>query len=199
MFTSRAEYRLLLRQDNADERLTPLSYKIGLAAKERMTTLEGKYKKVSELIKFIQKESVSPAQLNPFLTGIKSSALKQKVKLHSVLLRPNINIPGLESSIPTLKEKVNSLGDDKKEIVESAEITIKYKGYIDREKEMAEKVKRLEDVIIPVDFDYKKIKSLSSEASEKLIKINPNTLGQASRISGVSPADISVLLVHLGR
>ena len=199
MFTSRAEYRLLLRQDNADERLTPLGHELGLADENRMKTLDSKYKKVSDLINFIKKESVTPEQLNPFLTGINSSKLKQKVKLQSVLLRPNISLKTLENVIPTLKNKLDLLEGSKPEISESAEITIKYKGYIDREKEMADKVKRLEGVKIPSDYNYKSIKSLSSEASEKLIKIRPDTLGQATRISGVSPADISVLLVHLGR
>jgi tRNA uridine 5-carboxymethylaminomethyl modification enzyme len=199
MFTSRAEYRLLLRQDNADERLTPLGYKLGLASESRMKTLEKKYNKVANLIKFIKKESVSPKQLNPFLIKLNSSELKQKVKLQSVLLRPNITLKKIENVLPELKEKLNSLGENKDEISESAEITIKYKGYIDREKDMADKVKRLEDIKIPVNYNYKKIKSLSSEAREKLTYIKPSTLGQATRISGVSPADISVLLVHLGR
>jgi tRNA uridine 5-carboxymethylaminomethyl modification enzyme len=199
MFTSRAEYRLLLRQDNADERLTPMGVKLGLASESRMKTLENKYNKVSDLISFIKKESVSPDQLNNFLTEINSSELKQKVKLKTVLLRPNINLKTLEKILPTLKDKLNSLGENKIEIAESAELTIKYKGYIDREKDMADKVKRLENIKIPADYNYKNIKSLSSEASEKLTNIKPGTLGQASRISGVSPADISVLLVHLGR
>lgn len=199
MFTSRAEYRLLLRQDNADERLTPLGYKLGLADSNRMKTLDKKYEAVADLIKFIHKESVSPEQLNPFLETITSSKLKQKVKLNSVLSRPKITLKTLGPVLPTLNQKLVSLGKDRDAISESAEITIKYRGYIDREKEMVEKVKRLEDVKIPENYNYKKIKSLSSEAGEKLMNIQPETLGQATRISGVSPSDISVLLVHLGR
>lgn len=199
MFTSRAEYRLLLRQDNADERLTPKSFDIGLASKDRMDDVSAKYEKVKAFISFIQKESVSPEQINTTLKSLSSAPLKQKVKLKSILLRPDLSLQILSNDVRTLKEKINELGENKKEIIESSEIKIKYEGYISREKEMAEKVKRLENVAIPSDYNYKKIKSLSSEASEKLKTIRPETLGQATRISGVSPADISVLLVHLGR
>jgi len=198
MFTSRAEYRLLLRQDNADERLTPVAHKIGLASDSRLKTLDAKYSSVSNLISFIEKESVSPEQLNPLLTKLDSSPLKQKVKLKSVLLRPNLNLTNLSDNLPSLKKELNTFNNNY-EIRESVEIKIKYKGYIDREKEMADKVNRLENIAIPQDFDYENIKSISSEAREKLINISPNTIGQASRISGVSPSDVSVLLVHLGR
>ena len=199
MFTSRAEYRLLLRQDNADERLTPKAYTLGIACIERMNNLEAKYKKVESFISFIKKESVSPDQVNSLLESENSSALRQKVKLKSILLRPNLTIAKLSDAIPSLSKKINDLGEYELEIIESSEIKIKYEGYISREKEMADKVKRLENVIIPPSYNYQNIKSLSSEASEKLKSIRPQTLGQATRISGVSPADISVLLVHLGR
>ena len=199
MFTSRAEYRLLLRQDNADERLTPKAFSLGLASTDRMKNLELKSEKANSLISFINKESVSPDQINALLEAENSAPLKQKVKLKSILLRPNLTIHKLSAVLPALSNKLNDLGESKREIVESSEIKIKYEGYISREKNMAEKVKRLENVTIPIDYNYKNIKSLSSEASEKLISIRPVTLGQATRISGVSPADISVLLVHLGR
>ena len=199
MFTSRAEYRLLLRQDNADERLTTKAYALGLASKERMDNLDNKYKKITSFISFIKKESVSPDQINSVLKSENSSPLKQKVKLKSVLLRPNITIEKLSPAISTLSKEIIDLGENKREIIESSEIKIKYEGYISREKEMADKVKRLENVVIPSNYNYQNIKSLSSEASEKLKSIRPETLGQATRISGVSPADISVLLVHLGR
>ena len=199
MFTSRAEYRLLLRQDNADERLTTKAYALGLASKERMDNLDNKYKKITSFISFIKKESVSPDQINYVLKSENSSPLKQKVKLKSVLLRPNITIEKLSPAISTLSKEIIDLGENKREIIESSEIKIKYEGYISREKEMADKVKRLENVVIPSNYNYQNIKSLSSEASEKLKSIRPETLGQATRISGVSPADISVLLVHLGR
>ena len=199
MFTSRAEYRLLLRQDNADERLTPKAYVLGLASQERMDNLTVKYEKVKSIISFIKKESVSPDQINSLLKSENSAPLKQKVKLKSILLRPNLTIHKLSASHPSLSKILNNIGEYKREAIESSEIKIKYEGYISREKEMAEKVKRLENVAIPPDYNYKNIKSLSSEASEKLKNIMPETLGQATRISGVSPADISVLLVHLGR
>ena len=199
MFTSRAEYRLLLRQDNADERLTPKAFSLGLASRDRMKNLELKSEKANSLISFINKESVSPDQINALLEVENSAPIKQKVKLKSILLRPNLTIHKLSAELPALSKKLTDLGESKREIVESSEIKIKYEGYISREKNMVEKVKRLENVTIPIDYNYKNIKSLSSEASEKLISIRPETLGQATRISGVSPADISVLLVHLGR
>ena len=199
MFTSRAEYRLLLRQDNADERLTPKAFDLGLASQERMDTVSSTYERINSFISFMQKYSVSPEQLNTTLKSLNSATLKQNVKWKSVLLRPNLSLHILSNAIPTLRKKINELEESKKEIIESSEIKIKYEGYISREKEMAEKVKRLENVSIPSDYNYMKIKSLSSEASEKLKNIKPETLGQATRISGVSPADISVLLVHLGR
>ena len=199
MFTSRAEYRLLLRQDNADERLTPISHKLGLASDLRLVLLEEKYEKVYQLIKFIEKESVDPAIVNPILIEHNSSPLKQKVKLKSLLARPDISISLFYNSLPNLRLILDNLGDDKHEIIESVTIKIKYKGYIDREKEMADKLKRLDKLIIPPGFNFAKIVSLSTEAREKLLKIQPETLGRASRISGVSPSDISVLIVHLGR
>ena len=199
MFTSRAEYRLLLRQDNADERLTPKGYSIGLANEFRMKMTERKYAGVKKLIRFIEKESVSPEQINPFLKKIGSSPLKQKVKLKSVLSRPSVSLSDLKDYVPSLKIIMEEPAESKREIYESAEIKIKYEGYINREKEMAGKMKRLENILIPSDFDYAILSALSAEAREKLMKIKPETLGQASRISGVSPADISILLVHLGR
>lgn len=197
MFTSRAEYRTLLRQDNADERLTPLAFNIGLASSKRMKSLEAKMALTEKSIKFLNNTSFDPEMLNAILKSKKSSPVKQSGKLAKVLARPNIIMDDLKK-LPNVyefieKEKINEI------ILEQAEIQIKYSGYIAKEKQMADKIHRLENISIPVSFNYNELASLSSEAKEKLNNILPQSLSQASRISGINPSDISVLLVALGR
>ncbi|MFA9391465.1 MAG: tRNA uridine-5-carboxymethylaminomethyl(34) synthesis enzyme MnmG [Prolixibacteraceae bacterium] len=199
MFTSRAEYRILLRQDDADQRLTFKGYALGLASKDRLDLLNSKVEKRDQLLKYIQKLSVKPEQLNSYLERIGSAKLKQGVKLVDVLTRPQISLLDLIGEIDELKEFVEGISDRKEEIIDSAEIIIKYSGYIDREKLMADKFKRLNDMVIERKFDYESIHTISTEARQKLAAVQPKTLGQASRIPGVSPADISVLLVLMGR
>lgn len=197
MFTSRAEYRILLRQDNADVRLTPLAQKLGVkGADERMINVEAKNETAVAIEKYFRNYSVTPDQLNGFLQRINSAQLSQKVKLHSVLMRPHISIENLTEVLPEVK---TFLAAHRQEAVDMAEINMKYAGYIKRENEMVEKMNRLEAVKLKSDLDYKTLKSLSLEAREKLSGSRPETIGQASRISGVSPSDISVLLVHMGR
>jgi tRNA uridine 5-carboxymethylaminomethyl modification enzyme len=197
MFTSRAEYRTLLRQDNADFRLTERSYKLGLASEERMRKMEEKKEKSSDFVNFLKNKSVSHEDANPILEENNSSPMKQSDKIFKIFSRPNItmddvrNFPGVEEYIQ--KNNLNT------EILEQTEIQVKYSGYIEKEKNNADKLNRLEDVKIPNSFDYSKIKSMSFEAREKLNKIQPTSISQASRISGVSPNDISVLLVYMGR
>jgi len=199
MFTSRAEYRILLRQDDADQRLTPRGYEIGLADERRMILLDDKISKRDSLIYFLTNYSIKPDQINSFLESKESSPLKQGVKLIDLVSRPQISIPELIPQVEELKTLIETLGERKEEIIDSAEILIKYSGYIEREKLIADKFKRLDEIIIEKKFDYPSIKSLSTEARQKLQKINPKTIGQASRIPGVSPSDISILLVMLGR
>ena len=197
MFTSRAEYRMLLRQDNADQRLTAMSHKIGLASDERLEACKQKYKDSNSLIDFLKKQSITPKEINPILNTKKSSPIKQSGKADKILSRPNIYIKDLKTcaAIGSFISKNNF----EQEVQDQAEIQIKYSGYINKEKNNADKLNRLEAVRIPKDFDYKNLKSISSEAMEKLIKIKPETISQASRISGVSPNDVSVLLVYMGR
>jgi len=197
MFTSRAEYRMLLRQDNADKRLTEKSYKIGLATKDRLNKMKSKYSNAEKLIRFLKKQSVSPEQINPVLKKKKSALVKQSGKSEKILSRPNIGLSDL-MLVKDIKKEVDLFGLNQEE-KDQAEIQIKYSGYINKEKNNADKLNRLEAVKIPKSFDYSKIKSMSAEAQEKLIKIKPTTISQASRISGVSPNDISVLLVYMGR
>lgn len=199
MFTSRAEYRILLRQDNADERLTKKGYDLGLAKRERIDLLHSKQEKTKELISFAQNFSIKPDRINPFLESINSSPLKHGVKLSQLLTRPHIDLNLMATAVSSLREKLESITDRKEEIIESADIKIKYDGYIKREKIMAEKITRLEEIKIKDRFNYGEIKSLSTEARQKLSAINPETIAQAGRIPGVSPNDISVLLVLLGR
>jgi len=196
MFTSRAEFRLLLRQDNADIRLTPLAYKIGLASKERMDLVNAKNKAISEIHNFIETKTVKAKQVNDYLKNINSSVLKESIKIEKLLLRPNVNLTDLVNYIPNLN---TFLKNYKKEWIEGAEIISKYKGYINREQETVDKMLRLENIKIREDVDYSKLSSLSAEAVEKLSKIKPITIGQASRISGVSPSDVAVLMVYMGR
>ena len=200
MFTSRAEYRILLRQDNADERLTPIADKIGLTGKERIKVLEKKLKARNDIIGFLKTKSVAPDDVNEKLEALGTNALKQKVKSISLVERPQAGIVDLWEEIPDFAKEMRSLGINKdNEVVESAEILIKYHGYITRERKLAEKIKRLEKIKIDDAIDYESLNSVSTEAKQKLKKIRPKTIGQASRISGVSPADISVLLVKIGR
>jgi tRNA uridine 5-carboxymethylaminomethyl modification enzyme len=195
MFTSRAEYRILLRQDNADSRLTPIGYGIGLASIERLDLLQAKEKKVAKLIHNLNTQSVEPQEVNPILEAAGSPPIDQKMKANKLLLRPQVDIYALQKA-PSVFAYTQEANFD--EMLE-AEIQIKYETYIEKEKEAAEKLKRLEYIKLDAAFDYKSIPALSNEAKEKLSAIKPETLGQAGRISGVSPADISVLLVYFGR
>jgi len=197
MFTSRAEYRTLLRQDNADERLTPIAHKIGLAGADRMKTLEVKMNSTERMIKFFNNTRFDPQKLNEILSSKNSSLVKQSGKLVKILARPNIVINDLKKLTSVSEfirnEKIDNIA------LEQSEIQIKYSGYIAKEKQMADKIQRLENISIPTAFNYNELASLSSEAKEKLNEILPQTLSQASRISGINPSDISVLLVALGR
>ena len=199
MFTSRAEYRILLRQDNADLRLTPLGYEIGLADREALKRVETKNETTEKMKKSLRSIGVSPIMANPVLENLESAPIVQQVKLSSLLTRPQITMTHLLEMSDELKPVVNELLSAHPDCAEQAEIQLKYEGYIQREEELAQKLGRLEDVKIPESLDFFDLVSLSSEAKEKLSKIRPVTIGQASRVSGVSPSDISVLLVHLGR
>jgi tRNA uridine 5-carboxymethylaminomethyl modification enzyme len=196
MFTSRAEFRILLRQDNADIRLTELSHKLGFAEDERLKRVEEKIKVTAEITQFAKNYSVEPQEIDAFLEENNTTALYQKTKLEKLITRPQINLMPLIENVPSIK---THLGMYEKEFIEQAEINIKYEGYIEKEFEQVKKVEKLEHYKLKSDFDYNSIVSLSIEARQKLNKIKPETLGQASRISGVSPADISVLMVFLGR
>ena len=199
MFTSRAEYRILLRQDNADERLTKRSYQLGLASNERVQLLTRKEEKVEEIIDFVRNFSIKADRINPFLEQIGTSPLKQGMKLLELLTRPHIDLELMAQDVAPLKELLDTIDERREEIIESADITIKYNGYIKRERMMADKITRLEEIRIKDKFNYNNIQSLSTEARQKLTRINPETIAQAGRIPGVSPNDISVLLVLLGR
>jgi tRNA uridine 5-carboxymethylaminomethyl modification enzyme len=200
MFTSRAEYRILLRQDNADMRLTPLGHSLGLINDERIQKVNRKAAVIDDIRKYLKKESVSPDEINNYLKSVGSTPLPQKVKMESLLLRPGISLDGLIKHISTLSNFINSLENyHKDEILEETEILVKYDNYIQKEQEIANKISKLENITLHDNFDYQSLKSLSYEAREKLSKIRPKTIGQASRISGVSPSDISVLVVYLGR
>lgn len=195
MFTSRAEYRLLLRQDNADIRLTQKAFDLGLAKEDRLIKVNEKIAKSEELESFLRETSLKPGMINPILESIESSPVDQAYRASQILTRPNMTLEKLEG-IETIKEKASQYNN---EVREQAEINIKYKGYIEKEKENVAKLNRLENIKIPEDFDYAKISSLSLEAKQKMGNIKPKTIAQAGRISGVSPADINVLLVYLGR
>lgn len=197
MFTSRAEYRTLLRQDNADIRLTPLSNAIGLASDERLKRVEDKIKKSDLLVQFLHDKSIKPEAANPILESKGSAVIKQSVKMFKVASRPQINFVDV-LAFPGVANFVSDNNIDT-EAIEQAEVKVKYAGYIEKEKNNADKLQRLENISIPTNFDYYKVKSLSIEAQQKLTKIQPITISQASRISGVSPSDISVLLVYMGR
>lgn len=196
MFTSRAEYRILLRQDNADLRLTEIGHKLGLAKDSRLERLNEKKSEIENIKTFFREYSVSPEEINGKMVEIGSAELKQKMKIEKVLARPNVTINLLRKEVKALDELLQQID---KEIIECAETEMKYQAYIDKEVENADKMQRLEDITLNPDFDYSKLQSLSIEARQKLASIKPTSLGQASRISGVSPADVSVLMVQLGR
>jgi tRNA uridine 5-carboxymethylaminomethyl modification enzyme len=196
MFTSRAEFRLLLRQDNADLRLTPLGHKIGLASQERLDLTQNKKRDIKEIIAFVREFSVEPEALVNYLEEKDSAPLRQKMKLDKVLLRPTINLAELRKHV---KQLDSFLSKYKETTIDTAEVDMKYEGYIQKENDLVVKMKRLEKVKLKPDFNYTVLKSLSSEAAEKLQNIQPKTLGQASRISGVSPSDVSVLMVYLNK
>jgi tRNA uridine 5-carboxymethylaminomethyl modification enzyme len=196
MFTSRAEFRTLLRQDNADLRLTELSFRLGLASQERMNAVIEKKTAVDKIKLQLIENSVSPEEINPLLEKLNSSPITEKQKLSKILLRPGIELNDLTGHLPTLK---NALDNFSSEAIEQASIQIKYEIYIEKEKELVERMGQLEDLMIPESFDYKKIQALGNEAKEKLSKIKPSTLGQASRISGINPSDVQILMVYMGR
>ncbi|HIP31978.1 MAG TPA: tRNA uridine-5-carboxymethylaminomethyl(34) synthesis enzyme MnmG [Crocinitomicaceae bacterium] len=199
MFTSRAEYRILLRQDNADLRLTPIGHAIGLTNDDALRKVETKLKGTNTLKKALLKEGVAPAVANPILIAKESSPIKQQVKLNSLITRPRIDIEDILAMSDKVKTIAEELSKEHEDIVSQTEIQLKYDGYINREEDVAKKMNRLENVKIPADMEYGKLASLSAEAKEKLSKLQPVTIGQASRVSGISPSDISVLLVFLGR
>ncbi|WDF68781.1 tRNA uridine-5-carboxymethylaminomethyl(34) synthesis enzyme MnmG [Sphingobacterium oryzagri] len=194
MFTSRAEHRLLLRQDNADIRLTPIAHKLGLVDDERLAKVNKKIQESDELVDYMRQHSVSAESMNPVLTEMGTSTINQKVRLISMLSRPQLSIQDLAKADESFATKINRFDE---ETVEQAEIKVKYESYFEKEMEIVNKMKKMEDKEINPDFDYKSLNSLSIEAREKLLKVKPRTLGQASRISGVSPSDISVLMVHM--
>ena len=196
MFTSRAEFRLLLRQDNADIRLTPIGHKLGISSAERMERTQQKMQDIEKIIDYVRNESVNPEELSNYLDDLGSAQLQQKVKLDKVVLRPFVGLESLRKEIPRLNDFLNSF---KYTTIESAEIDLKYEGYLKKEEELVVKMKKLEKVKLKSDFDYKQITALSAEGMEKLTSIKPKTLGQASRISGVSPSDISILMVYLNK
>lgn len=196
MFTSRAEYRILLRQDNADIRLTPKAHELGLASAKRLERVREKIKGADEIKKYFKETSIEPAEINPVLEAVESAPINQKVKMFGVLSRPNVSILDFTLHNEKFLEFLNKYDP---ETIEQAEVVMKYEGYIEKENDMAEKIQRLENIKLHEDFDYMRLTSLSSEAREKLSKIKPRTIGQASRISGVNPSDISILMVYLGR
>ena len=199
MFTSRAEYRILLRQDNADARLTEVGYQMGLATTERLQHYQKKKEEVEHIIHFAEDYSVKMHEVNGLLEQLGTAPLTRGCKLMELLGRPQLTFDSLSPTLPRLRQFLDTIKDRKEEITEEAEIEIKYKGYIQRELEQAQKMHRLEDIRIRGRFDYTTLQSISTEGRQKLVKHDPETLAQASRIPGVSPSDINVLLVLLGR
>ncbi len=199
MFTSRAEYRLLLRQDDADMRLTERSHSIGLAKKNRLDQLTYKKAEQEKLIYFLRNTSIKPREINNFLLSKNSTELVHGCKISDLVLRPQFGITELAQAVPVLREKLESISEISEEVSESVEVMLKYSGYIEREKLIAEKLQRLEHIIIRDKIDYSTVQSLSTEARQKLARINPETIGQASRIPGISPSDVNILLVMMGR
>jgi tRNA uridine 5-carboxymethylaminomethyl modification enzyme len=198
MFTSRAEYRLLLRQDNADVRLTPKSHSLGLASDERLRKTEQKISSTGVFVDFLRKLSLEPDDVNPYLESTGTPEIPHKGKIAHLIARPQVALEEMIRDVAPINEFFN-VHDFSDEVVASVEIQLKYEGYIQKERDNADKLSRLEDIRLNDDFNYKALPSLSAEAKEKLSRIKPLTIGQASRISGVSPADISVLMVYLGR
>ena len=196
MFTSRAEFRTLLRQDNADMRLTEISYKLGLASQERMEKLQAKRKQVEEVKEILQKHSIEPAEANAYLDQVQSATLQVRQKAAQLLLRPGIDLKQMIAQLPSLQLSLSTYTDD---VLDQAEIQLKYDVYIEKEKELVNKMSQLENLSIPENFNYDKLVSLSNEARQKFTKIQPRTLGQASRISGVNPSDVQILMVYMGR
>jgi tRNA uridine 5-carboxymethylaminomethyl modification enzyme len=196
MFTSRAEYRILLRQDNADIRITEKGYQLGLAKEERLRAVEKKIKDTDDIIKYFKKTSVTPDQINPLLQELGTTSIPQNYKLDAILSRPQVELKDILNALPNTQSYLDGFDE---EALLQAEVLLKYEGYLEKEKQVVEKMNRLEDVRIRDDFDFTTVQSISKEAREKLNKQRPKTLGQASRISGISPADVSVLMVHLGR
>jgi len=194
MFTSRAEHRLLLRQDNADIRLTPIAHNLGLVSDERLAIVNEKVKNSDDIVDYFRTNSVSTETMNPVLAEKGSSLLTQKTRLFNILSRPQIEIKDLAKADEELRTYLSQFDE---ETIEQAEIKVKYESYFEKEMEIVNKMKKMEDKEINPDFDYNSLTSLSIEARQKLLKVKPRTLGQASRISGVSPADISVLMVHM--
>ena len=197
MFTSRAEYRILLRQDNADIRLTPIGEKIGLAKTNRVNRLKLKNQYIEKLSKIIRNKNIAPNEINPLLSELGESCINVNTRLSKILSRPSISFNHIINANSLKSFFAENPMDE--EAIEQVEISLKYEGYIQKEQESVEKFNRLEEIRVPENFDYNKIKSISSEGREKLTQIQPLTIGQASRISGVSPSDISVLLVYMGR
>ena len=196
MFTSRAEYRTLLRQDNADLRLTERSFQIGLASEDRMKKVIEKKKEIEKIINFLESRKFEPAEVNQYLADSSSALTSQKIKATQVLLRPQISLENIIKALPAVQEELSSFS---KEALEQAEIQVKYQVYIDKEEEMVKKMRLLEEQLIPESFNYENVSSLSNEARQKFKKIKPQTLGQASRISGVNPSDVQILMVYMGR
>ena len=199
MFTSRAEHRILLRQDNADTRLTERAYRLGLADSYRYQLYTDKHAAIAMLTDYLQANSVKPAVVNTYLESVGATPLQQTTKLIDLMLRPQVSLADLSNVVPELQEKIAGIKRVREEVVESTEINIKYEGYIRREQLAAEKLQRLDKIAIPASFDYNSLQSLSTEARQKLSRIRPTTIGEASRIPGISPNDISVLLVLMGR
>jgi tRNA uridine 5-carboxymethylaminomethyl modification enzyme len=199
MFTSRAEYRILLRQDDADARLTEKAYQLGLAKRDRYDWWIEKKEAIDKIVEFCKTTTVKPININSALEALGTTPLREGCKVIDLIARPQVNLHNLSELIPELKELINSPINRKEEIQEAAEVKMKYKGYIEREKMVADKMHRLEDIKIKGRFDYKGMLQLSTEARQKLEKIEPETLAQASRIPGVSPSDINVMLILLGR
>ena len=196
MFTSRAEYRTILRQDNADLRLTELGHRIGLAKEDRMRLVEEKINQINHTKSVLKSFPVEPKEVDELLIAKGSSPLNEKTRAEKVLLRPNIGLKELINQIPNLAKEVNCTDEL---VLEQVEIQTKYEVYIEKEKELVLKMAALEDLIIPDSFNYEKLSALSAEAKQKFIKIKPRTLGQASRISGVNPSDVQILMVYMGR
>jgi len=196
MFTSRAEYRILLRQDNADERLTPLSHELGLAGDERIQALEHKLNGVKQLRKDLQKLSITPEEALPVLDNVNSSPLKHAMRAQEILTRPHVTLAAMQGGIPSVHDVV---APHPEHVLEQVEIQVKYEGYIAKEQDMADRLGKLDHLVIPEGLEFERLTSLSYEGRQKLNERRPRTLGEASRISGVSPSDLSVLIIYLGR